>query len=409
MRNARVARACDKRITRSRYRYRERSTSTMAVLFSRKAKRRDGRPEPAGRAPLPVLDPSVPATTGWLVRGKDGRLTAYAPGDGHVLRWTEARPGGPAWKGPEPLPAPDLLPYFSVAQGADGYVHLVGTRRRPLSDGAAAHEIVYAIQYQTGRPLREWRSLASPYPSDPSLAEKMGLPSAVVDGDGSLHVFIRNAGRGVTVRNQARTGAWNGWLDIKGRRVVGTASAALAGDGHLEILAPTSDVLQRWSWEKPGAPFARADDVPLRVAPDSLTSVVTGEDGGLTHFWHDAEDGTVRAWRPSEGEPARVGEGTGTGPVAVLRTDVDGHDCTVLAHRDRATGRPALAAYPTGNEGAGATWTLTGSPCLGAPSLALDGAGRVVMAAIGTDGALWVARQKPEPGLALGAWEPAAS
>ncbi|MFD8553811.1 hypothetical protein ACFV08_19955 [Streptomyces fradiae] len=87
-----------------------------------------------------------------------------------------------------------------------------------------------------------------------------------------------------------------------------------------------------------------------------------------------------------------------------MRTVVDGHDCTVLAHRDEETGRAALAAYPTGDEDAGVTWTLTGSPCLGAPALALDGAGRVVMALIGTDGALWTARQKAESGLALGAW-----
>ncbi|WP_240003169.1 hypothetical protein [Streptomyces cinnamoneus] len=40
-------------------------------------------------------------TTGWLLRGKDGRLTAYAPVSGGVVRWTETRPGGPEWTGPE--------------------------------------------------------------------------------------------------------------------------------------------------------------------------------------------------------------------------------------------------------------------------------------------------------------------
>ena len=73
--------------------------------------------------------------------------------------------------------------------------------------------------------------------------------------------------------------------------------------------------------------------------------------------------------------------------------------------RPPATGRPALAAYPTEDEALGATWTLTGDPCVGAPTLALDGRGRVVMAAFGTDGTLRVARQKPEPGLALEAWQ----
>ncbi|GGQ14387.1 hypothetical protein [Streptomyces roseolilacinus] len=381
----------------------------MAVLFVRKAKRRANRPVPAEEAPLPVLDPSVPATTGWLVRGKDGRLTAYAPGDGGVLRWTETRPGGPDWTGPDLIPAPGMLPYLAVAQGEDGYVHLVGLRRERLADGQTGTDVVYALQYQTGRAVRDWRPLGTPYPNDPSLAGQIGLPSAVVDSDGSLNVFVRNAGGGVCARSQAKTGAWNAWADLKGSGVRGTVSAAITGDGRVEVLAPTAEGLLRWEREKPGVRFERADDVPLRAAPDSPTAVETDPEAGLTHFWHDAGDRTVRAWRPSLPEGAGLGDGTGTGPVAVLRTVVDGHDCTVLAHRDEATGRPALAAYPTGDEKAGATWTLTGSPSPGAPSLALDGAGRVVMAVVGADGALWVARQKPESGLALGAWERAVS
>ncbi|NDZ86361.1 hypothetical protein G3I23_12455, partial [Streptomyces sp. SID10115] len=69
-----------------------------------------------------------------------------------------------------------------------------------------------------------------------------------------------------------------------------------------------------------------------------------------------------------------------------------------------STGRPALAAFPTEDEGAGLWWAETGEPCLGAPALALDARGRVVMAAIGLDGTLRIARQKAEAGLALEAW-----
>ncbi|MCP9945847.1 hypothetical protein LUX12_15290 [Streptomyces somaliensis] len=381
----------------------------MAVLFTRKAKRRADRPVPAEEAPLPVLDPSVPASTGWLVRGKDGRLTAYAPGDGGVLRWTETRPGGPAWTGPELIPAPGVLPYLAVAQGEDGYVHLVGLRRGRSADGRTGTDVVYALQYQTGRPVREWRPLGTPYPNDPSLAELTGLPTAVVDAEGSLNVFVRNAGGGVCARSQARTGAWGAWADLKGSGVRGTVSASLAADGRVEVLAPTAEGLLRWEREKPGAPFVRGDDVPLRAEPDSLGVAGAGTEEGPTHFWHDPGDRTVRAWRPSLPEGARLGDGTGTGPVAALRTVVDGRDHTVLAHRDEATGRAALAVCPTRDEGAGATWTLTGGPCPGAPSLAVDGAGRVVMAVVGADGALWIARQGSGPGLALGAWERAAS
>ncbi len=65
-----------------------------------------------------------------------------------------------------------------------------------------------------------------------------------------------------------------------------------------------------------------------------------------------------------------LGGAPGTGPAAALRMTIDGHDCTVLAHRT-AAGRPELAAFPTEDEEAGLWWAETGEPCLGAPGVAL--------------------------------------
>ncbi|GAA4920120.1 hypothetical protein ACFPM3_00780 [Streptomyces coeruleoprunus] len=370
----------------------------MAVWSARKAKRPGDGPAPRGAALAPVVDPSVPPTTGWLVRGKDGRLTAYAPVTEGVLRWTETRVGGPEWSGPVHIPAPGVLPYLSIAQGADGYVHLVGLRR--TADSA---EVVYALQYQSGLAVRDWVAVGSPYPDNPELSRQIGVPSAIVDSTNSLHVFVRNAGGGICGRAQVASGKWNRWADLKGSGILGSISASITAEGLMELAAPTADCLMRWDQEAVGVKFRRTEDIPARVEPSSLTTEQTG-DGRLTHFWHDAKDGTVQAWRPASPASAAVGAGAGTGPVAALRTPVDGVDCTVLARRDAATGRPAIAAYPTEEESAGAEWTLTGDPCVGAPALALDGRGRVVLAVFGQDGTLRVARQKAEPGLALEAW-----
>ncbi|MEU9984613.1 hypothetical protein [Streptomyces sp. NPDC050856] len=382
----------------------------MAVWSARKAKRPKAGQRPADVTSrrrtdqaVPTLDTSLPPTTDWLVRGKDGRLTAYAPAQDAVLRWTETRPGGPEWTGPYVIPAPGVLPRLSLAQGPDGYVHLVGLRKTRLADGTPRTDVVYALQYQSGKAVRDWAVVGNPYPDDPALAERIGLPSAVVDTEGSLHVFVRNVGGGICGRASVPSGKWNKWADLKGSGMLGTVSASITSDGLMELLAPTADRVMRWTQETRGVKFQRAEDIPARAAADSLTSERTAA-GRLTHFWHDADERTVRAWRPSLEAPAVVGSGAGTGPVALLRTSVDGHDCTVLARRDAATGRPALAAYPTEEESLGATWTLTGEPCVSAPALAVDGRGRVVMAAFGTDGTLRVARQKPEPGLALEAW-----
>lgn len=109
----------------------------------------------------------------WLVRGKDGRLTAYARNEDGLLRWTEERPGGPGWEGPEFFPVPALT-HLGLAQGADGYVHFVGRRVRDGADGTPRVDLVHAIQYQTGRPVTAWRTLGNPYKDGDERAARIG-------------------------------------------------------------------------------------------------------------------------------------------------------------------------------------------------------------------------------------------
>ncbi|MFJ6634832.1 hypothetical protein ACIQMR_26075 [Streptomyces sp. NPDC091376] len=385
----------------------------MSLRSARRSKRRTGtapgtgdagsRTHRAARASTSLpADPSLPPTTGWLLRGKDGRLSAYAPAPEGVLRWTEKRPGGPEWTGPELFRAPGLVPYLAIAQGADGYVQLVGLRRTPVAGGETATDVVQSIQYQSGRPMRDWYALGTPYPQDRSLAAQTGLPAAVVDAEGSLHVFVRNAGGGVCGRAQVPNGKWNKWADLKGSGMLGVPAAALTDHGLMEILAPAEDGVLRWTQETQGVKFQRAGDIEASAGDGSVSSERTGRER-LTHVWRDASTGTVHAWREGLAAPVALGGAGGTGPVALLRTPVDGHDCVILAQRG-ADGRPALAAYPTEEETAGADWTTTGEPCVGAPALAIDGNGRVVLAAFGADGTLRVTRQKAESGLAMEAW-----
>ncbi len=385
----------------------------MSLRSARRSKRRTGTaPQPVGAegrqrkaarasATLPA-DPSLPPTAGWLLRGKDGRLSAYTPAADGVLRWTEKRPGGPGWTGPELFPAPGILPYLAIAQGSDGYVQLVGLRRTPVAGGEVATDVVQAIQYQSGRPMRDWYALGTPYAQDRGLAATIGLPAAVVDAEGSLHVFVRNAGGGVCGRAQVPNGKWNKWADLKGSGTLGLPAASVTDHGLMEVLAPAEDAVLRWDQETQGVKFRRSGDIAFSAADGSVSSERTGRER-LTHFWRDAATGAVHAWREGMAAPAALGGEGGFGPVAVLRTPVDGQDCTILAQRG-ADGRPALAAYPTEKESAGLDWTPTGDPCVGAPALAIDGTGRVVLAALGADGSLRVTRQKSESGLAMEAW-----
>ncbi|WP_330454452.1 MULTISPECIES: hypothetical protein [unclassified Streptomyces] len=336
----------------------------------------------------------------WLVRGKDGRLTAYARNEDGLLRWTEERPGGPGWEGPEFFPVPALT-HLGLAQGADGYVHFVGRRVRDGADGTPRVDLVHAIQYQTGRPVTAWRTLGNPYKDGDERAARIGPPAAGVARSGRVHVFVRNANGGMMMRREGTNGKWEAWKDLKGTLGKETMAVMVTEAGRFELLVPGTDKAMRWAQSEPGAPFLKGDNLNVRIAGGAVTVLETASDR-TTYYWTDAAEGTLVANRlDTDTPPITIGDTPAEGPVAALRAELDDYDCTVLAHRVR-DGRVLLAACGTENEAGGLWWAATGERTAAPPALALDGLGRVVLAVIGERGGLYVSRQNSEPGLALG-------
>ncbi|WP_330320875.1 hypothetical protein OG927_26255 [Streptomyces clavifer] len=333
----------------------------------------------------------------WLVLGKDGRLSAYALGDGGMLRWTQERPGGTAWAGPELVPVPGLNS-LSVAQGPDGFVHFVGRRAVHKDEGPPVVDLMSATQFQTGRPVTQWRTLGNPHSERPKAA-LLGVPAAAVSGQGTVHVFVRNADGDLLLRCEKTGGKWEAWHDSKVRRAQDGTATVTTVSGRVEVLAPGTDVTLRLSRHEPDGAYQRDQDIPHAHAPGSAVALETARDR-ITYYWADGSHGGVTAHRPGT-PPIPLGGAPCTGPVAALRTALDGYDCTVLAH-GTPDGRVMLTACGTENEADGVWWSPTGDHCTGGPALACDAAGRVVLALIGTDGALRIARQNGEPGLALG-------
>ncbi|MFG2180116.1 hypothetical protein ACGFLS_15515 [Streptomyces abikoensis] len=328
-------------------------------------------------------------TTGWLLRGNDGRLTAYAPVSGGLLRWTEGRPGEGEWTGPQRLDVPGLEPYLSIARSPEGYVYLAGLRRRPHEDGRAETDVVYATQFQSGRALTQWRSIGTPHGADWEKAGRIGFPVAAADGVG-LHLYFRNAGRGVSGRRQDARGVWGPWLDLAGSKVVESGSAAVSADGHVELVVPAPDHVLRWRQEEPGGPLKRMPDTAVKSLPGSFSSASAGSGGDLAHYWRTEGDSVLHVQRAGESRALPSLGGDASGPVAVLGD--------VLAQRSDE-GRVVVAVGEDGS------WSDTGQECVGAPALARDAAGRVVVAVIGPDGSLRVARQRGDgPELQLGPW-----
>ncbi|MFI7011205.1 hypothetical protein [Streptomyces sp. NPDC050145] len=331
----------------------------------------------------------------WLTRGKDGRLTLHAPSDDGLLRWTERRPGGPEWTGPDFFPAAHLTDHV-IAQGADGIVHLFA--RRPRADDPGV-EIVHAIQYQSGRPVTEWRSLGNPYRTAEN-GRKAGVPTAAVDTRGTVFVFLRNAGRGLQLRREQKNGTWGRWEDLRGSRLGDGPVPAATSDGHVEVAVPSDQGVRHWVQDVPDGALSPVD-APQECAAlaGSGTALETGP-GRLTYYWTDPDSASVVAHR--RGGPALpLGGSPGDGALAALRARVDGQDCTVLAQRG-AAGTLLLGVCATEAEEHGMWWSDTGVACTGDPALALDALGRVVVAIRGADGAPRLTRQDPDgPGLTL--------
>ncbi|MFG2429317.1 hypothetical protein [Streptomyces sp. NPDC048590] len=331
-----------------------------------------------------------------MLLGKDGRLTLYTRTDGGLLRWTQRTAGGDRWDGPVLVPVADLTD-IAIVQGADSYVHFLGRRERRGPAGPNV-DFVHAVQYQTGRPVTEWRSLGN-FHRDQEAGLKVGAPAGAVDAQGAVYVFVRNAGGGLQMRREGKGGKWGAWQDLKGSGLAADLVPSVTASGLVEVFATSDRGAQQWRQDDPDGPL-RSTRTPLQfyAVEGSVAALETAPDR-FTYYWTDANTAGVVAYRAG-GWPVPVGGYPGDGAVVALRTRLDGYDCTVLAQRG-AGGSLLIGVCGTEAEQGGVWWSDTTQECVGDPALALDGHGRVVVAVRGRDGSVSVTRQESGPGLTL--------
>jgi hypothetical protein len=331
----------------------------------------------------------------WLIRGRDGRLSVYLPTDDAVLCRAEREPGG-AWEPPRRVGGDQKLrPGRAVGQGADRYAHLAAWR--PTKEGEAG--LVHSTHFRPRLAALDWISIGHP----DKTGDRTGTPAVAVDSRGRAHVFVRNAGGGVSMRMQKEKGGWDPWRDLKGRDVQGELTAVAGESGRVELYAAVPGALLHWTQEEPAAVPTLEEAMETPVRPDTLRALATSPD--TTTLFYTDDSGDLCVWRPGT-KPTTVLPSAGPGPVSAVRCALDGHDCTLLAQRS-AGGRIAFAAYPTEQESAGAWWTESGPqlPADALVSLTVDEDDRVVAATLSpSTGQLLLTRRKDEPGLALEAW-----
>ncbi|MGK5691304.1 hypothetical protein ACSNOJ_00025 [Streptomyces sp. URMC 128] len=331
----------------------------------------------------------------WLIRGRDGRLTVYLPSGEAVLCRAESGPAG-SWDGPRTVGGTQKLhPGVAVGQGADGYAHLAAWR--PTVPGESG--LVHSTHFRPRLAPLDWVPIGHP----DKKGDRTGEPAVAVDAQGRCHVFVRNKGGGVSLRNQKEKGGWGAWQDLEGHDVQGELAAVTGESGLVEVYAAAGGGILHWRQEEPGRTPVRGEGADVPVRPGTLRALATSPEH-TTLFFTDTS-GDLCAWRPGE-KPVTLIASAGPGPVSAVRCEIQGYDCTVLAQR-ASSGRVAFAAYPTEQEAAGAWWTESGPqlPADATVSLALDEHDEVVAASLSpSTGKLLFTRRKDEPGLALQAW-----
>ncbi|MFG2303539.1 PIG-L family deacetylase [Actinacidiphila glaucinigra] len=314
-----------------------------------------------------------------LVPGTDarGRLVAHGVLGTRAVRWRETVPGSGRWGPPRDLGGGPLAPALSVvADPAGGGPLLFALRFASLgSDRAANTRDVVVLEEG-----RDWQGLGSPE-DDPDRGRRIGVPVAVAAPDGRVHLFVRNAAKGLSTRVREPDGIWGGWQDLGGGEVQDGLSAVVDRDARVHVFAAGRTAVHHWFQDAPGRPFTCRALTALPVPADPPAAAAE-PDGSLSLVYRlPASDELVvhrlGAVRAAAG-PDRPRTFDGYGPVAQAHGLLAGRAADGAV---RVTGlaQPAGALRP-------------GTPGYGFPALHTRPGARPAVVGFGADASPWIWR-----------------
>ncbi|WP_241837824.1 PIG-L family deacetylase [Streptomyces sp. CB03234] len=245
----------------------------------------------------------------------DGRLAVYGVLGLRAVRWRETEPGSGQWGEPGDLGGGPLAPGLGGVTLKDGRQLLFGLRFAALGGhgGPNKREIVLLEQRAPGGPFLAWTGLGNPERGD-DRGRRLGVPVAAATPDGRVHLFVRNADKGVSGRVREADGTWGPWLDLGGAEVQDGLSAAVDGTGRVHLFAAGRESVHHWTQDAPGGPVtSRAGDaLPVSGGPVAVTAT---RDGGLALYYRAPTRKDLTAVRPDGTALPRVTL-DGYGPVA---------------------------------------------------------------------------------------------
>ncbi|MDT9688594.1 PIG-L family deacetylase [Streptomyces sp. P9(2023)] len=212
-----------------------------------------------------------PGTGPAVVALPDGRLDAYGVLGLRAVRWRETERGSGLWGDPKDLGGGPLAPALDSATLPDGRVLLFGVRFAAFAGrgGPNKREVVLLEQRSPDGPFLAWRGLGNPE-RKADRGRRIGVPVAVTSPDGRVHLFVRDADKGVSTRVRATDGSWSAWRALPAlpgsEEIQDGLDAVVDAEGRVHVLAAGHDSVRHWIDSVPAAPLPLAGD-PVAAVP----------------------------------------------------------------------------------------------------------------------------------------------
>ncbi|MEI7034173.1 PIG-L family deacetylase [Streptomyces pratensis] len=250
-----------------------------------------------------------------VATGPDGRLTVYGVVGLRAVRWSENAPGSGTLGAPRDLGGGPLAPVLGAAVTADGRQLLFGLRFAALGGHGADNEreIVLLEQSGAGGPFLAWRGLGNPA-SGRDHGRRVGIPVAVTAADGRVHLFVRNAEKGLSTRvRSADTGRWSAWRDMGGGEVQDGMSAVVDTAGRVHVYAAGHHWVHHWTQDAPDTDVTARTQLTDFPVPSHAPAALPAPDGSVELYYRPAAKAGLVGVRADRAPVPRF---DGYGPVA---------------------------------------------------------------------------------------------
>ncbi|MDK0521528.1 PIG-L family deacetylase [Streptomyces sp. ML-6] len=249
-----------------------------------------------------------------VAAGADGRLTLYGVLGLRAARWRESAPGSGLFEAADDLGGGPLAPVLGSAATADGRHLLFGLRFAALGGRGSDNEreIVLLEQGAPGGPFRAWRGLGNPS-AGADHGRRIGVPVAVAAPDGRVHLFVRNAEKGLSTRvRDAGSGRWSEWRDLGGGEVQDGLTAVVDTAGCVHVYAAGHHFVHHWTQDTPDTDVTARTQLTDAPTPAHAPGALPAPDGSVELYYRPAAQSGLAVVRSGGGPAPRFG---GYGPV----------------------------------------------------------------------------------------------